>query len=551
VRSDREQRCSVIWTKDTRQQVGFDDAAAAGVASQLAGGANRSVQARARSQPKRLGPVEPKPPISSPLLHSHSLLGRTRLSLHRHPRLRSSTNAHCLSPTQAAARSLGLALFLSPDCTLTMPRNEAKRARSTKTTTSDAKRQKTSAKKAIKRPRKKVYEFPTQPSKPPSQPHLLHRTLYKEKNPNLKLDVVKLNSQADEVYNNKLSDEEKQQIDARWKKLKETHEREMQAFKAKFKYRRHALVIGQSKSPSGDVPQSKDDAQQVEFLLERMGWFVVAHLDLPDQASMEAKIEHFLEGTRQPGIYQATDVLIYYSGHGLSRLSTKAKPPRPVIVLDPVDGSDVELDFEAIQQEYNQRKQPVVLGLILDTCRNEQARQKTRKTPNKKPPAAPFVPNGFIAYACKPGASASAQSSGSKFSPYTEALLKHIDSKEDINYVFRTVCATVHANDKSSDQQEPWYSESIKSTWYSLNPQAVDPRNPGRQVSLSPAATSPSLSPANDLGFAKMEATKDDHNGEGEDEEGEEEEEEEEEQEGETEEENQKTNEASQPVKTE
>jgi hypothetical protein len=269
------------------------------------------------------------------------------------------------------------------------------------------------------------------------------------------------------------------------------YDSEMATWNDKFAARRHALVVGQSAYTTfSQLPRVRNDAAMVAGLLQRMGWYVVTATDLSSRAEIEAAISHFIEGTHQPG-KEASDVLIYYSGHGASRLHRSTK--QPLSILFGKDGSEYELDADALRRQIDADRggHSPTFGIILDACRDHKAEKVP--TDNQPSVAVPFVSNGFMAFACKPNTSASAGAGATDYSLFTEHLIAYLDKQIDINKLFRQVCADVYT--ASAKKYEPWYSESIKTPTYSLHPSPS--ADTAASSVISPAAsTIPASSPS-------------------------------------------------------
>jgi hypothetical protein len=267
-----------------------------------------------------------------------------------------------------------------------------------------------------------------------------------------------------------ISSEENSRFAAEAHAEKLQYNTQMTAWNAKFETRRHALVLGQAEyTRFAPLPLVANDIAMVSGLLQRMGWYVVSRSVLESGDDISKVIEHFIEGTHQPG-KEATSVLIYYSGHGSSRLHKTTKQPLSIL-YGRNDESPYELDTDAIRKKIDARDgsvRSVTLGFILDACRDHMP-AKPGAPVSLQQIALPSVSNGFIGYACKPNSSASAGSV--QYSLYTASLVKHLDKEIDVNSLLRLVCGEVYA--ASQKKFEPWYSESIKIPFYSLHPVAV------------------------------------------------------------------------------
>lgn len=176
-------------------------------------------------------------------------------------------------------------------------------------------------------------------------------------------------------------------------------------------------------------------------------------------------------------------LLVYYSGHASSGTVLKSvtvgklkhKIRRPVSQLTALDEKDYSLDFEKLFADALMDQEDVQLGIILDGCRDHDAVKKGNSPPKQTNEAGGVrsPPNGFIAFACQPGAGANGRSTHTDgLSEYTHKLLKYLSKEIDINELFRRVCGEVYEATKGRSSIETWYHESIKSAdvGYSLHP---------------------------------------------------------------------------------
>ena len=202
---------------------------------------------------------------------------------------------------------------------------------------------------------------------------------------------------------------------------------------------RVALVIGNSAySEASRLPNPVNDATDVSAALERIGFDVETRLDASRQDVSEA-LRAFAR--RSTG---AEVALVFYAGHGLEVDGSN--------YLVPVDAQlavDTDVLFEAVSVD------DVVASIvgsslrivILDACRNNPLVQSMDRTR----PQRALNPGSFadldedllqggetlVAYAAAAGSTAS--DGTGRNSPYTTALLAHLEEPLEIHHMFRSV----------------------------------------------------------------------------------------------------------------
>ncbi|OSM04374.1 hypothetical protein MAIT1_04275 [Magnetofaba australis IT-1] len=248
--------------------------------------------------------------------------------------------------------------------------------------------------------------------------------------------------------------------------------------------RRVALVIGNSAyQHAGALRNPEHDARAVASKLRALGFDVVDGLDL-DRRHMERAIRDFARKLRGAGVG-----LFYYAGHGLQVQGRN--------YLVPVDAAlqDVEdLPFEAIpmrlimtQLEREQRTNLV----FLDACRNNPLARNLARSMGLSRDAAGSGGlareqaglGTLIAYATQPGNVAA--DGESRNSPFTQALLRHIDEpglevRQLMTAVRRDVAQTTH------NRQIPWDHSSLMSDFWFV-PKTREKSGPELAAALLPA----------------------------------------------------------------
>lgn len=239
---------------------------------------------------------------------------------------------------------------------------------------------------------------------------------------------------------------------------------------AKADDKRVALVIGNADYEFvSDLRNPLNDAKSIAEPLRRLGFDVLLGTDLSVTA-MRNLIRLF--GERAEG---ADLALFFYAGHGVQVAGKNYLLPADA-KLETVG----DLDFAAIEADLIVRQMDRGSGrklVLLDACRNnpfeaELARSlgATRSANTLGRGLARIEASGgtLIAFATDPG-DVALDGDGDN-SPFTEALLKHIETPNiEINVMMTRVRGDVFS--KTNAQQRPWTSSSLIGEVY-LAPQA-------------------------------------------------------------------------------
>ena len=235
---------------------------------------------------------------------------------------------------------------------------------------------------------------------------------------------------------------------------------------------RVALVIGNSDYANvTPLPNPANDAADVSAALDRLG-FEVTRVDDATREGMLRSLRAFSRRTATASV-----ALVFYAGHGVEMGGTN--------YLVPVDAQldwDSDVQYEAIPLDAvlaateGARRMRVV---ILDACRNNpfevQPRNPTRSVRVGRGLAEIELPAGrnvLVAYATAAGAVA--DDGGARNSPYTQALLQHLEEPNvELHMLFRRVTDTVLAS--TAAEQQPYLYASLSADPYYLNPVAATP----------------------------------------------------------------------------
>ena len=222
---------------------------------------------------------------------------------------------------------------------------------------------------------------------------------------------------------------------------------------------RVALVVGNA-AYEQDVAALKNpvnDAIAVAAALRRLGFQVMEGRDL-DEEGFYDKIGAFDDAARAAEI-----ALFFYAGHGLQVDGRNYLAPVDLLKLErKQDLRQRAIDLEAVLEVMRSETNLV----ILDACRNNPlARELARSLGLSREVAAnrglarvESASGTLIAYATEPGAVA-ADGAG-EHSPYTEALLAHLETSGlSVHDLFTQVTASVLK--RTGEKQKPWTHSSL------------------------------------------------------------------------------------------
>ncbi len=235
--------------------------------------------------------------------------------------------------------------------------------------------------------------------------------------------------------------------------------------------RQVALVVGNgSYAHIGRLPNPENDAVDMSAALRRLGFEVTTELDA-DRVELTEALRAF---TRQSA---GADVsLVFYAGHGLEMDG--------INYLVPVDARlerDVDVRYETVTLDdllvstVGARLRLV----ILDACRNNPlARSMQRTVASRSVSGGSFGQlnedllgdETLVAYAAAAGTTA-ADGTG-RNSPYTRALLAHLDEPLEILTLFRRVRARVL--EATNGEQRPHEYQSLLREHYLSGAPAVE-----------------------------------------------------------------------------
>ena len=247
--------------------------------------------------------------------------------------------------------------------------------------------------------------------------------------------------------------------------------------------RRVALVIGNSAYAHTSVLANPlNDAADVAAAFERLG-FAVTRLENAGGAEMRSALLEFSEAA-----FRSDVAVVFYAGHGI-----EVDGENYLVPVDARLKTDRAVTLETVPFYQVRKMQPEsgLLLVILDACRDNPFAQTMRRTGATRTVGArglgPLtlgtsgVGDTLVAYAAAAGAVA--QDGAGRNSPYTAALLAHLEVPGvEVGKMFREVRTAVI--EKTGDKQAPavYGSRSDKDVYLAgrkpEEPEKVEPANP-------------------------------------------------------------------------
>ena len=212
----------------------------------------------------------------------------------------------------------------------------------------------------------------------------------------------------------------------------------------------HALVIGNAAYPgSGRLDNPVNDAKAISQKLRSMGFTVTTVND----ANRQKLVQSMAQFRRTAA---AADIsLLFYSGHGVQIFGTNYMLPTDVDQTDPAQATIQGVSLNSVVENFLPGKTKLV---FLDACRDNALQRTTDRSVSKGLAPISAAEGTLISYATKDGQTAS-DGVGAKNSPFTQALLQHLDDPADIAVVLRKVREKVMQ--ATGGKQQPWEYGSL------------------------------------------------------------------------------------------
>ncbi len=211
----------------------------------------------------------------------------------------------------------------------------------------------------------------------------------------------------------------------------------------------HALVIGNSAYSGGnDIPNPVNDAKAISQKLRSLGFNVTEAKDT-SRASMVTALSKFSQTAANADI-----TLLFYAGHGVQISGTNYMLPIDINLQDvsqiPLQG----VSLNSVVEQYLPGKTKLV---FLDACRDNPLMKMASRGVTRGLAPISVSEGTLIAYSTKDGSTA--DDGVGKNSPFTTALLTHLDDPDDIAVVLRKVRENVMQI--TNNKQQPWEYGSL------------------------------------------------------------------------------------------
>ena len=212
----------------------------------------------------------------------------------------------------------------------------------------------------------------------------------------------------------------------------------------------HALVIGNGAYPgSGRLDNPVNDANAISQKLRSMGFIVTTVTD----ANRQKLVQSMAQFRRTAA--SADISLLYYAGHGVQIFGTNYILPTDVDQTDPAQATIQGVSLNSVVENFLPGKTKLV---FLDACRDNALQRTNDRSVSKGLAPISAAEGTLISYATKDGQTA-ADGVGSKNSPFTQALLEHLNDPQDIAVVLRKVRERVMKI--TGGKQQPWEYGSL------------------------------------------------------------------------------------------
>jgi len=230
---------------------------------------------------------------------------------------------------------------------------------------------------------------------------------------------------------------------------------------------RVALVVGVSNyERAGRLPNTLNDAKDMAAALKRLGFDVDTLLD-PNRSTLEAAVRRY--GDQSIG---ADVSVFYYSGHALEWSSHNWLLPVTASLSTERDLRFEAVDLNTIQEQtYGAAKVSI---FFLDACRdNPFARRLSVSRREISPRGLALVDVGaggiLVAFSTAPGQIALDSMGAKRNSPFTAALLNHIETPGlEIKSLLARV--TKDVVEETKGVQRPWQNSSLEGDFYFVPP---------------------------------------------------------------------------------
>jgi hypothetical protein len=233
---------------------------------------------------------------------------------------------------------------------------------------------------------------------------------------------------------------------------------------------RVALVVGVSNyEHAARLANTRNDANDVAAALKRLG-FDVEILQDPNRLALEGAVRRY--GDRS---VNADVSLFYFSGHALESVGRNWLLPASANLATERDLRFEAIDLNAVQEQADGAAK--ISLIFLDACRDNPFSRRLAATRRGGSPGGlarvdMTLGGVLVAFSTGPGQVAIDGIGAKRNSPFTAALLKHIESPGlEIKSLLAHV--TKDVVEETNGMQRPWQNSSLEGDFYFLPPPVV------------------------------------------------------------------------------
>jgi hypothetical protein len=232
--------------------------------------------------------------------------------------------------------------------------------------------------------------------------------------------------------------------------------------------RRVALVIGNARYPSIPLNNPENDARVISATLRELGFEVTEHLNLPVRKFRQVLRDYVRTLQNTDGVG-----LLYYAGHGVQIDGRNYLLPVDINLRDEEEIKDEAIDIDDLFVSKLERAKARGLIVILDACRDNPFRGKTRNIQAAGGLAEMGARGALIAYSAAPGATAEDGAEGSN-GVFTRHLVREmLEQGVEVETMFKSVRVKVLRD--TNKRQMPWVNSSL-TVDFQFSPQVADAR---------------------------------------------------------------------------
>lgn len=228
--------------------------------------------------------------------------------------------------------------------------------------------------------------------------------------------------------------------------------------------KRMALVIGNARYAAIPLNNPENDARVVAATLRRLGFEVAEHVNLGVRDFRRVLREFARRTQDEDGV-----AVLYYAGHGVQIDGRNYLLPVDINLRDEEEIKDESVDVDEAYVSRIERARAQVRIIILDACRDNPFRGKTRNIKPVGGLAELSARGALIAYSSAPGAAAEDGPPDSN-SVYTRNLVKEMLVEGlEVEQMFKQVRLNVLR--QTEGRQMPWVNSSMTAD-FSFNPRS-------------------------------------------------------------------------------